>query len=274
MIQTKKRKLRVRLRELPHEVAKKVLTFRVDDGGFQRKLARNKVDSVKGYLENTPWAVFPPVLIADVNGVLYDVDGQHRRLAHVELKRPLVASVVKMSMEDARRNFMLHNSKATRVGQSDLIQASRNPIAQSLKKLAKRFSATDNQVRRLIAGLEGGLSTRQLNFIDDDAKLDPVVMEKAISILETWTQSPLWDPKNFGIRPAKAKDVYAAAGVLHLIGALAKETPIKKLPKLVRIFQTANFGKTGWLFGHYGASVGDVCRMFPWAMKYLLRNGY
>lgn len=190
----------------------------VAQSGFQRKRSQSKVDQVVKYL--SAGITFAPVMLADIGGELYYVDGQHRGAGHIKAGAPLQAFVVQMTMDEACRHFMVHNSKATRVPTSHILDVSRNPCALKVKSLATKYSVQNKVAYAIVTGLTSGASTHGPNLVDDDARIVSDVIVRAEAILRLWSESPLWDP---GAKKSSPKYWFSHQGVLNAVAILARQ---------------------------------------------------
>ena len=253
----------VTLCTLSADELKGVQTLRVgDEDGFNRSVIQQKTHAIAA-ATSLPWVVFPPIFLARIGGILYDLDGQHRRLGHIEANKPALAVIVDCSIEQAKKNFALHNSTTTRVPESVLVQGQDNPVAMDLRLMTERFNCSPSEAISVVKACAG--NSKRLNYHDDDARVPREALRLAKLVLSVWSTHPGWlDAERF---PAFRK-----SGSLRLACMIASDNPGKAEPRLRALSRLNQWrGKRGWFHAHYEQSWAGVQKMADFARKQLLK---
>lgn len=236
---------------LTPEESVKVKTFRVKDKdgkriGFNRATKPRKLREILAALltvssndhqltgtKKSAVYTFAPAFLARVfnpetqEWELYDLDGQHRRHAHIIAGVPFVVFTIDMDLETARYNFILHNTKQTKVDRKTVIQGSSNPQATKIRQFSATYDASISQIDRLLCGLKNGGTMSGMNFNDKDADLDPEIIDRATSILDVWSDHKRWEHVS---AVPKAEDrtsghIYSGGAVLQALGWVIRDRP-------------------------------------------------
>lgn len=165
--------------------AQQIKILRIDSGFYQRRLDMKKVNDIKEDLLRKGYSDYPEITVANVNGELQCVDGQHRLIAHILAGMPVPVHIMSMTQEQAIVLFCRDNGKAKPLMRRDLIASSLCPAAKTIRSLSADFKVSYQQVTQIFVGLKGGNTIGDLH---DSATgfTDPEIKAASV-ILETWT---------------------------------------------------------------------------------------
>lgn len=202
---------------LDHENTKHIDDPNCDEGGFQRGLSAKKVNQIAEYAKRG--IVFGPPLVADIDGVLYYVDGQHRGSGQMTAGVSFKALVVKMTWRQAMDNFIIHNSTATSAPRRHCLGISRAPSGIKIKRLARKTGVDRDSVDAVVAGLLKGISSRGAN-LHPGGDFDDNVLHRAEAILDLWSKGALWKADATKGEP---EYWYSHQGVFKALAALSRQ---------------------------------------------------
>ena len=224
-----------------------------DKDGFQRpwniKRSREIVDCVNkgGHM--------PPIFIAKVNGELFLLDGQHRLEAWKMHNYPLYGLIKSMSADEMRRNFVEINTKAVSVSLGHRLTVDASPMAEAIRRLAKKYDVGINRVYHLMTGvtLRHTLPTDHV-FTSEDISL-------ADTILKIWTNHRKWTTER------TVNDCYNAPGILKFVGRMIRKlgNPEKNLVKL----QNLDYTRGGPIFQIQGTSNASQSHLVAHVYKFV-----
>ena len=230
-----------RLEILGDEVIEKIVTIGpLEDErfGFQRRLMQNKVNAMVRAFEKG--VVCPPIVVADVNGALVVVDGQHRLWARRLSSFHLPAYIVKMSMAEANKNFIAINSEQTKVSRMWRLTVALDRRSRKIRELALKFKTSVTCIDNLGPGLY----------------YDFGLMEQ---ILDIWSADKRWtDSSQFYNRP----------GVLKMIGTLCRGK--QNCGRIIRQLQALDYRANSSFGEKVGSSGSNQKLMIQYVMRKLI----
>lgn len=228
------------------------------EDGFQRVARDKKIHEIAKHLEVLKAkgrnSDFPEILIANVNGKLICIDGQHRLAAHIQVGMNARVHVESMSLNDAVDRFIRDNGKSTPLRKPELAMSARTELAKQIRALAKTYNAGIPQVMQLLTGMRGALS----DLVVAGPGLTDQENRTAGAILEVWTRDDRWleidDPMSRGSSVGTKKVAamrktiewaYSSTTTMYALGAIGREgmSNINKLKKDIRIVQDADWKK-------------------------------
>lgn len=233
------------------ELSGKLVIMQRKDGGFQRQLTDGRLRSISENLGNG--LISPAIMVADVDGQLIVIDGQHRLEAWRRKSFPLTAHIVKMSYNDAISNFINHNTKSKRVSRLHILNVDPRTFAKKVRLLAAKYNATLTQVYHICYGLNSGHAAEQ--------NADGINWDKVETILSIWSDDKRWKTR---------RTTYVKPGIMQMLGSLCKTSG--NPGKLVSRLKNMKFGAQSFMNRHYGASRSDVRFMSEYALKWLHKN--
>ena len=136
------------------DIAKTIKTYRATDGGYQRPLNLRRVDAIRDDLSKRKGpSNYPPITVANVDGELQCVDGQHRLHGHIAAGVPVPANILSLSQNEAIDLFVRDNGTSRALRRADLVAGSRHPLAISIRQLCKTFGLSQTQVSAAVIGI-------------------------------------------------------------------------------------------------------------------------
>ena len=249
------------MRYTPEEASKLEVFFAVN-GGFQRLPNPKKVEECKNYLLK-PWCIQPPLMVAritDRNYIETVVDGNHRRLAAIKAEMSVSAIVVDMTWAEVKKNFAHHNRNITRVSPKVTILSSDNPVAKSVRALARDYTCSLDQMRALYKGLFYGRRNKSLDVINDDVDVTDVE-KRAKRILSVWSKHKYWE---HAVRfdATTSGEVYRASGTIKALGIAFRKVALSDLKNYVRaVRDNTCWTKSGKFHKHYSGSSKHIRQM-------------
>lgn len=240
--------------QLSLEVMRTIKVLRAKEGGYQRNLNQRRVDEIyQDLVKRNGVSNYPEITVANVDGELQCIDGQHRLEAHLRAKAPIHAHVFTCTRQEAVEIFVRDNYKSRPLKRQEVVAASLNPLAITIRKLAKDFHASQIQVTNMVAGLLGKAGSG-IPLEDPKFDLDERQMRAAVIVLDTWSKDARWR----GITPAElpqaaraefSKSIersYSSVSVLWALGKLAKDNVanLNKLKSDIQYLRDADWKKS------------------------------
>lgn len=238
----------------PGELAQ-VHVFRASDGGFQRALSERRVADIVAELEvlksKERKSNFPELELANVNGKIYNIDGQHRMEGHIRAGMDCPVHVSHMSLGEAHDLFVRNNSKAKSLRKTEIMVATRDKIGLQLRAWCKAYKCTMSQAVALSTGVNNG---RPIAYAGDG--MDDRQERVGAVILEIWTNDPRFIPidpsDNTGVdssTKARAKLrksiewAFSTTSTLYALGRLGYDAlnNINKLKRDIRTIQEGDW---------------------------------
>ena len=196
--------------------------------GFQREHSEKAVAEIEALLR-TGFTTFPPIVLGRLpDGTHVEIDGQHRRLAHLRAGIGCNAHVYDVrDLEQARQMYLVWNRKTRKPTPEETYRASRNAVAEDMKVREELFKLTFEQVHALMLGL-----VTHLDFVDPEAHLSHDMLARADRILAALTEDARWS------RPDAA--TFNAPGFLRALGHFARGYAPDLLPEALEVVQAAD----------------------------------
>lgn len=165
------------------------LRFSEDPDGFQREINTNQVAKIENLIRDG-FTKFPPIALAKLpGGRVVEIDGQHRRAAHMNTGIGCFCMVYQVeSLEEARQMYLVWNGRARKPTSYEAFMASRNRVAMKVKSLQETYGLTFGQAAGVVRGLIGSL----MDFVAEDADISKDMMARANAILTVWTKDARW----------------------------------------------------------------------------------
>jgi hypothetical protein len=181
-------------RELTLEEMKAINHYRAIDGGYQRSLSLTRVANIREDLKKrgVKTSDYPEIVIANINGKLQCVDGQHRLMGHIEAGVCVFAHIQSMTQAEAVQRFVRDNALAKPLKRKDLIAASNNPLATQIRAIAKGFDMSQMQAAAFVSGL---INKSTLPIHDPGFELDERQQHAVTTALNIWTKDKRWRNK-------------------------------------------------------------------------------
>lgn len=239
--------------EMSPQEARNVKILRAREGFYQRELKPSKIADIVKELKKLGASNYAEVMIANVNGVLQCVDGQHRLLAHVEAGLPVPVKVMTMTQEQAFFMFCRENGKHSALRRVELVGSSPVPAAKTIRGLANDYNASLAQVCALMIGIRGGSSIGDLHDASF-AYTDPEI-RAAAEILRAWTNHKLWirwnrpmtpeERSNYKRHRGSSEAAYSSYCTLFCLGRTAKAnlTNLNQVRRDLRLIQDSDWIK-------------------------------
>jgi hypothetical protein len=211
------------------EEAKKIKVYRSKDKGYQRDLNLKRVDEITNILKKSGKSTFSEIVVANVRGEMQCVDGQHRLVAHIAAGVPIAVHVLSMTQEEAIDRFIRDNAKARPLRRTELILASRDPIAVAIRSLCKTWGLHLTQAIALTQGLIG---QRALLYLDGSYNIDERQGRVMDVLLQRWTNDSRFRENLVKeIRDNKSRKAFAGSterafshpNTFWLLGQLARD---------------------------------------------------
>jgi hypothetical protein len=218
--------------------AENVHIHRLADGGFQRKLRRDRLTEISTALNDG--AICPPITIGKVGSKHILIDGQHRLEAWKLKPFPMKACIITLKDEDeAVESFVSMNREQKRVSLIHVLRVSNTEYAEQVRDLADRCKVTIPHIHNLMVSI-CMLPSGKLPQPDDKQ------WKLAAKIMSTWMAQKRW---------GRQENVFSVPGVLMLVGYFTAKAsnPDSMLKDLLR-FDYARQSAIGRMVGtSYGA---------------------
>jgi len=225
------------------QLAAKVKIMRHQDGGFQRKLTRERLTGISAALTNG--VICPPITIAKIRDQYILIDGQHRFSAWQLKPFPLKATIVVMqNVDEAMESFIAMNREQKRVSLSHILNISNDDYAIKVRALATGCNVSIPHIHNLMRGIVavGNRSSSLLNsgrVTEDHWKI-------AARVMGFWMKDRRW---------GKEGNVFSAVGTLEFVGFFAgKSTAIDSILKDLSRLDYSKQGAIGRSIGTSWAS--------------------
>jgi len=196
------------------------IRFSEKEEGFQRDMNLNQVAEIETLIRSG-FTKFPPIVVGRIpGGPLLLIDGQHRRQAHMNAEIGCHAHVYEVkNLDEARLMYLVWNGRSRRPTSHEAYAASRNPVAETLKKTAEDYALTFEQVSALFRGLAGN----GVDFVEPTARIKRDVIEKAERILDVWTRDSRWGNEKSAL--------FNSSRVLRALGHFARPFALENLER-------------------------------------------
>ena len=204
---------------------------------FQRALDTRRTPEIVRSI--THGMFIPPVTLAEIDGDLFILDGQHRLEARKRVPFPLYAVIVPMNYKEATRNFVVSNTTQARVSLQHRLKVDTTEAVAEIRKIAVEIGCTSHQVYSVLAGLANTYSD-----ILKHGLVHQKDMELAKKLLSVWSTDSRWGTGR--------KTVYDSPGILRTLGRFAGKA--KDPIKMARKLQELDFSKVGTIGKHCGSS--------------------
>ena len=221
--------------------------------GFQRKLNMSRIPDISKSLSNG--IISPPIIISVVDGVYYVMDGQHRLEAWKKTKFPLKAMLYKMTKEEAAKNFIALNGKATRVSLGHRLRVDPSEWATLVRDLSIKYKISVGAAHACTIGLIG-----DNEYYDGTYKMDGLE-QKAKKFLDVWTKSRKWD-RNLG--------VFGTNSVIKCVCSVVKAS--KDIEATLKEILDMDFSKGGPLGRYVGLSFNSQREMKDIIYRHLAKK--
>lgn len=187
------------------------LLSQIKKPSYQRPINPDRIPEIKTAVAGGVWV--PPVTLAETDGELYIMDGQHRLEARRQMDFELLAVIVPMSRDVAIKNFLITNTSSRKVSLKHRLSVDPSEPARKVRDLAKEFEASPQQVYAVLSGLFGINGSDYNSVISRDSKGTAFNLEKTREFLAYWTKDTRWN--------GGGKTIYDKPMVLRLVSNLA-----------------------------------------------------
>ncbi len=231
----------------PELLERTQIRFATDLAGWQRKLRQWRVDEIAARLGADTSPEMGAGVLARVDGILYNVDGNHRMHGHIAAKKNMLMVIIDMSLDEARQLFVLINHPQKKATTEECVAASDNPVARTYKDFDQRYGANAGVIQMLVGGLlEGGPKiTEAADFYNTNHELPPWIAHYAEEILKVWSAHPYWAQRSARLRKGnqKAGHFFGRPAVMRAVGKLMRHFSEENLPHVLRVLSKADLWK-------------------------------
>lgn len=243
--------------------------------GFQRKHTRSRNDIIAR--DSNKGAFLPPIVVANVDGKLLVVDGQHRLRAieFNEFQHTVWVNIVEMNYEQAKKSFIEINTKNKKVDLNHILEVDAHPTTKKIRRIASALGVdSDNTVskRQVMYCLMGITNSSSYPHLIEGT-IDPKDFELVEMFLREWVKDDRWH------NPTRS--IFSHNSVLKLVCKFCKryedfsnEKPIDWINR----FKEAQFGKfdifnkAGILAKLAGVSQGNQMQMRDFLLEKVFKR--
>lgn len=245
----------VRYERVTGENRSKFEVFRFDGkNGFQRKLDESRAKSMADAFSNGDHC--PDILVADVDGRLLIIDGQHRHMARGYRPFYISAKIIPMTMEKAAHTFILMNSTGKRVPLSLRLSVSQDDASVRIRDISKTVGCSIPFAYRAILGSSGK------TWLPVGSSVTNKESAMAAFVSYLWLKNK-----------TKPGGIYERPSTVQAVCALVRGMENSKAAPLVeRIIRKANFRKDGALAARCGTSGASQKFMRDYLMRVAWRD--